>query len=923
MTKKVQTAPITHPNGVGSWEAAFAGSSPDHAMSFELKDMADMTIPEFSLPEASRQTNGKFVDTLIYLTKSVLGAASAFQTDSDISGSAIRGERILQRWVPDATGTTDFSLEGTSTTGWDQFATHEKMTGGQSTYTEETYTTTIDRNAPDYKRREAEAARIAREIESQTSTNAHVREERGQALENDFGDEEDKYSGVRREQRDYLPLATGGANRYTPPALRAPSAQATTAGAPVDSAIISAQLARPDAVRSGLSNQSAQDKAEPLTSDKVPTLDRAVSAVQNQSAEPGPLDNAAGISTLAVNGSASKTIGPKQMPSVSPQHQADTETPSQGVENKVLDQFRQFANSERARLAERKRVQASQDRTAKINDLVRFSKTFKLKTPVPNDLVGILAKDPKKQEQIMEKAQRDHEEAKTAPPTSHSASSSGQLPSVPKFDKSQIPERNTLNNSRGTSAKQSLTRGQRAFGQPSPFTGGTVPLAPRGQVASLRDKNVSIPAPIPMPEIRSGASAAADKSGLSSPRGTDTPTSAVSTKFNVRALEFRPTVAPFNPTAPSVSAASPSPVARTASIARSANPSLFFGSRKPKPASERIDVMQHFNPIDRMKREVQNKLLEKSEEPVRDFAANGGVPNAYHTQPTWIVSDANKEKTYEDFFVRAAPPAASPVQSRSSSSQAIPFHGQMQQMASGPHMSQASTPQHSHHGGNHYQPHFEDQRLHMQNGSPQVFASPNMTPRNMYATPMGHPAPAYAHQSYFGAGGPVPMRPYGNNPVMMHSQHGQMSAPMMVQQQSSGPFMGVPGQYQGMMYPSPNPSHVYPQQNGFPSPGRMAPVMMHQNSQQAHLGHQQMMYSATGHNGAMYGQQHTIGRGYGGNHTPYGTSPHQPLHLNQRAMSSSYTQKGMPQMTANSGPPANAPQQPAAFGQMPISDDGK
>lgn len=58
MTKKVPHTPITQPNGISSWEAAFAGSSPDHAMTFDLKDMADMTIPEYSLPELSRQTNG-------------------------------------------------------------------------------------------------------------------------------------------------------------------------------------------------------------------------------------------------------------------------------------------------------------------------------------------------------------------------------------------------------------------------------------------------------------------------------------------------------------------------------------------------------------------------------------------------------------------------------------------------------------------------------------------------------------------------------------------------------------------------------------------------------------------------------------------------------------------------------------------------
>lgn len=63
MTKKVINNPITQPNGISSWEAAFVGSSPDYAMTFDLQDMADMTIPEFSLPETSRQINGTYTSS--------------------------------------------------------------------------------------------------------------------------------------------------------------------------------------------------------------------------------------------------------------------------------------------------------------------------------------------------------------------------------------------------------------------------------------------------------------------------------------------------------------------------------------------------------------------------------------------------------------------------------------------------------------------------------------------------------------------------------------------------------------------------------------------------------------------------------------------------------------------------------------------
>lgn len=773
------------------------------------------------------------------------------------------------------------------------------MTGGQSTYTEETYTTTIDRSAPDYKRREAEAARIAREIESQMSTNAHVREERGQVQENDYGDEEDKYSGVRR---DYQPLPAGSANRYTPPALRAPSATPSAAGVPMDPAIISSQLARPGAPAKTTSQQSVQAKNEPAG--------RAVSLAPSTAQDAATKTKNLDLATMVDSNLATK-MPPRKMASPSPERPQNPALASQGVEKKVLGEFRQFADVERARIAEKKRIQTKQDRDAKVNELRQFAKRFKLKTPIPEDLVGILAKDPRKQEAITEKAQRDYEEAKGGLPLPIPLHTTNQAP-VPKFDKSQIPppipERSTFLATRG--GKASVGRNGRPLGQPLPFSAAGVPLAPRAQ----GQKNV--PAPIPMPELKSQHSTAGS-SGVSSPRGVDTPTSAVSSKFNVRALEFRPTAPAFNPSSASVSAASPSPVKRTASIARPASPSQFFGKRMPIAPSERLDIMAHFNPIERMQQEVKDKIADPNAEDKRDFAQNGGIPNAFHTPPTWTVAKENENKTYEDMFNMNAS-SASPVSSRTPSQNATAFQGQMHQIGGVPHMQQAATNQHGHNPGHHYQPQFDRSMsdMHMQNGASGMFASPNMTPRGAYASPMAHPVQAGygGPQGYFtGANGPM-MRLYGGNTAMMHGQHGQMVAPMMAAQHSSGGYMGMPNQM-NMVYPSPRVHHAYPhQQNGYPSPGPMAPVMMHQGSQQGYPAGQ-MMYS----NPNIYGQPQMRG-GYGAN-TPYGSSPHTPHHLNQRAMSHGY-QKGMPQVNMNNaGPPANAPQQPAAFGQMASGED--
>ncbi|KAL3923872.1 MAG: hypothetical protein SGILL_001396, partial [Bacillariaceae sp.] len=79
--------------------------------------------------------------------------------------------------------------------GWDQFKANEELFNVNASFDENLYTTQLDKDAID-ARKIAAAERIAREIETSTTDNAHLAEERGQKIENDFRDEEDKYSGV-------------------------------------------------------------------------------------------------------------------------------------------------------------------------------------------------------------------------------------------------------------------------------------------------------------------------------------------------------------------------------------------------------------------------------------------------------------------------------------------------------------------------------------------------------------------------------------------------------------------------------------------------------------------------------------------------------------------------------------------------------
>ena len=82
------------------------------------------------------------------------------------------------------------SLEGPG--DWDQFAANEQRFGVKTDYDETIYTTKIDRSGPLYRMRELEAERISREIVADTSSNTHLREERGLQNEDDGTEEEAK-----------------------------------------------------------------------------------------------------------------------------------------------------------------------------------------------------------------------------------------------------------------------------------------------------------------------------------------------------------------------------------------------------------------------------------------------------------------------------------------------------------------------------------------------------------------------------------------------------------------------------------------------------------------------------------------------------------------------------------------------------------
>lgn len=683
----------------------------------------------------------------------------------------------------------------------------------------------------------------------------------------------------------FRPLSSGQPNKYTPPARRPPSGQPTVSGAPVDPAIISSQLARPDSsapkpaqrtvspgVEKPVAAQSSKpeepksseavpaQKSEPITEASLQTDTKDVPVTKpapDQTQKPSTA-----LKSSTVNAAAGATRRPQNA--------------TANVEHEVLDSFKQFSAAEKLRMSERQRTLQRESKAVKLNDLKKFAQNFKLNTPVPSDLVPILAKDETKQAQIVEKALRTVQEIKATPPKPVAASVDSKAAPRPPNAKTDTSQPSP-NASVDRQANQRPRQGQNQYGsatvrgtgghnqsanQMGPRSHGL--LGTRLQISQQQHKqqgNVpynGVPQPIPSQEMRT--SAPTGPSGPSS--GVQTPNSNASIKFNVRAIEFKPTANAFQPGGQPSNHSSPRPdSASRQEPSRKLQITSFFGGKRP--AVQPLDLAESFNPILRLRKE-------SAEDPqkARQYSSNGGIQPSYHTPPTWDFPIGNEHKGYKDMFERSASqPLSTP---HMAGNVPVPHQHQMPHQFQGPQgVPQGQTPQHTprhppaqpHHGPGPHQ--FEAQHMSFSHSSSSVHPSPRPVPPYMYGS-QPQPMPGYPQQ--------VPVQPYAMSPnvphVAMRGGHAGpqfvsppgpgMGGQMMTNQPSNGPYMGMPSNPQMQMYPGapangfahyPGQMPAGPGVNGFPNSPRVgAPMMAHQGSQQGHQP-QQMMYMQHGAQG--------------------------------------------------------------------------
>ena len=462
-----------------------------------------------------------------------------------------------------------------------------------------------------------------------------------------------RYSGVQKQDssQDYPPLAPSGrSNKYMPPNRR-PTVPQTQSPAPApgplnDPAIISSSLARKDS--------PAADKGK---SSQAQITDMAQTASPEVRSSPKPTETIAAVTpeakATAPNASTStnRTVSPQARPAGVPNATAT-------VERDLVNAFRGFASQQRIQADKIRSNKAKQDKEIKLHELKKFAASFKLNSPVPSDLVSIIAKDPAKQREIQEKAKRDAEEqaekaklAKAGPIDPASSTSpnpdqkSAQRPSAAAAPHAGIPTtgpsgrpnpgRNSGFPPQGPYNAQPFKADRSAQSQPIPNQNGRPVHGLGARLRNIEQNNKSAQiSPQMLPhEARQPPTGPANSVDPSFSRRSNI--SMMSAKLNPNISEFRPSpfAASFNPNGNPSSGSSPRSSSTSAQNQPIIVPAATLIRRRPLQVSGKTsteDSTLTYNDI------IESVTAVQAPAGVgKKWESNGGFKPAYDTLPTW------------------------------------------------------------------------------------------------------------------------------------------------------------------------------------------------------------------------------------------------------------------------------------------------
>lgn len=657
-------------------------------------------------------------------------------------------------------------------------------------------------------------------------------------------------------------------------------------GAPVDPAIISAQL------RAGPGKQTTPKPEDAKGADATPTKAPETQKVDLKAPETAnkeeakPTENAeksqpdakpverAGTAALR----ASVNAGRKGSPAAKE---------NQPIEKEVLKEFKNFAQKQR----DGQREKAEDAKKKKLKELKNFASNFKLGTPVPSDLIGIIAKDPAKQQEIQDKARKNAEEvqrakedakkvdtvkepgaaaAKPAQPkvAEPAAASSGTATPANTNEASRAGSR-TGGTPQHANAAGAGPRGARQSYGPGSYqqqfrnerTSG--PNLPRhnqqqGLAQHLRNgeqQRMSQPPHRMAPDTRIPPTGPANAMGPPFPRHGGMPPNHMGPgpRLNPNTQEFRPNAQPFYPTGPSAASSPRSAMNHVEGVATPVGGVVI--RRKVKSVDfNKCFILSH---VQSMKPPATGN---------RAWEENGGLRPPFDTVPTWksVLGDDRDKVTYKQLFERPsysssmATPNTAPVVPQMPHQHQLPFHLQQGAQNAGPRQSPHMPPMQMHGAHPGHVPHMpfnngDDGTRMMHSNSAQSYASPRpgqvpMAYPNMMNSPSHMPYSQPVMPGFMGPGAPQmtpQMRNFSHNPQQfMPQQPGQMGPPMMMgpgfmaapspmMQGTPQMQMAYPGGHPNFVPPGPVPPQAMQGANGYPSPGRpAAPMMAHQGSQQ-------------------------------------------------------------------------------------------
>ena len=132
-------------------------------------------LPERRFLKELKAALARVVSVVVVGGEFVLRGRSGFQTDTQISGRGAQPgkPRRLKRWTSEEADDEGVDLGALRNKGaWDQFKTNERITGQKSdAFRIDDYSTELDKGSAFYRKHQAEAARLAAQIEGRKPRN--------------------------------------------------------------------------------------------------------------------------------------------------------------------------------------------------------------------------------------------------------------------------------------------------------------------------------------------------------------------------------------------------------------------------------------------------------------------------------------------------------------------------------------------------------------------------------------------------------------------------------------------------------------------------------------------------------------------------------------------------------------------------------